>query len=319
MRAAVATRYGPPQVVRIEEVDKPAAGEGELLVKVHATTVNRTDCGYRGAKPWIIRFFSGLWRPKTTILGTEFAGVVEAVGDGVTGFHAGDRVCGYCEGTFGAHAEYMTVAANRLIARIPEDRSFVAAAPSTEGSHYALGLLRRAGVEPGQQVLVYGATGAIGSSAVQIGKSLGLSVTAVCGTDHVDLVRSLGADRVIDYQTEDFTKDTRRYHLVLDAVGKSSFRRCVRLLKPGGIYISSDLGFMWHGLLFSLITPLFRGRKQVFAAPRPDPEAARYLTGLIESGEFTPVIDRVYPLDEIVDAYRYVETGQKIGNVVITV
>ncbi|MBM3695074.1 MAG: NAD(P)-dependent alcohol dehydrogenase [Actinobacteria bacterium] len=319
MRAAVAARYGPPGVVRIEEVDKPAAGQGSLLIKVHATTVNRTDCGYRGAKPWIIRLFSGLWRPRASILGTEFAGVVEAVGDGVTGFQAGDRVCGYCEGTFGAHAEYMTVAANRLIARIPEDRSYVEAAPSTEGSHYALGLFRRAGAKPGQQVLVYGATGAIGSSAVQIGKSLGLSVTAVCGTDHVDLVESLGADRVVDYQTEDFTKDSQRYDLVLDAVGKSSFRRCVRLLKPGGIYISSDLGFMWHGLLFSLITPLFRGRKQVFATPRRDPEAVRCLKGLIESGEFTPVIDRVYPLDEIVDAYRYVETGQKTGNVVITV
>ena len=306
-------------MVRIEEVDKPAAGEGDLLVKVHATTVNRTDCGYRGGKPWIIRFFSGLWRPRATILGTEFAGVVEAVGDGVTGFQAGDRVCGYCEGTFGAHAEYMTVAANRLVARIPEDRSFVEAAPSTEGSHYALGMFRRTGSGPGQQVLIYGATGAIGSSAVQIGKSLGLSVTAVCGTDHVDLVQSLGADRVIDYQTEDFTKDTQRYDLVLDAVGKSSFRRCVRLLKPGGIYTSSDVGFMWHGPLFSLITPLFRGRKQVFVTPRRDPEAVRYLKELIESGEFTPVIDRVYPLDEIVDAYRYVETGQKIGNVVITV
>jgi NADPH:quinone reductase-like Zn-dependent oxidoreductase len=213
----------------------------------------------------------------------------------------------------------MTVAANRLIARIPDDRSFVEAAPSTEGSHYALGMYRRTGVGPGDDVLVYGATGAIGSAAVQIGKSLGLNVTAVCGTDHVDLVEDLGADRVIDYETDDFTRDTHRYDLVMDAVGKSSFRRCFRLLKPGGIYTSSDVGFMWHGVALSLVTPLFRGRRQVFVIPRDDPEAVATLEGLIESGEFTPVVDRVFTLDEIVDAYRYVETGRKIGNVVVAV
>ena len=319
MKAAVRTEYGPPEVVQIEEVDKPKVGDDELLVKVYATTVNRTDCGYRGGKPFLIRFFSGFPRPKVAVLGTEFAGEIEAIGSNVTGFRVGDRVCGYCEGTFGAHAEYMTVRANRLIAAIPKDSTFEEAAPSTEGSHYALGFFRRAGIESGQDVLIYGATGAIGSAAVQIARSLSLNVTAVCATEHVALVKSLGADRVIDYLAEDFTKDRQRYDLVIDAVGKSSFRRCRRLLKPGGIYTSSDVGLLWHGPILALITPLFRGRKVMFVVPRNDPEGIRWLKGMIETGEFKPVIDRTYPLDQIVEAYRYVETGRKIGNVVISV
>jgi len=192
MRAAVRTRYGPPEVVRIEEATRPAVGDGELLIKVRATTVNRTDIGYRAGKPFPIRFFSGFRRPKAAILGTEFAGEVEAAGADVTSFRSGDRVCGYCEGTFGAHAEYMTIQAERLIVIIPSDSTFEEAAPSTEGSHYALGMLRRAGVQSGQDVLINGATGAIGSAAVQIAKSLGATVTAVCGTDHMALVEGLG-------------------------------------------------------------------------------------------------------------------------------
>jgi NADPH:quinone reductase-like Zn-dependent oxidoreductase len=319
MRAAVRDEYGPPEVVRIEEAETPTAGDDELLVRVHATTVNRTDCGYRGGKPFLIRFFSGLPRPKVAILGTEFAGEVEAIGSNVTLFALGDRVCGYCEGTFGAHAEYMTIRENRLIATIPTDRSFEQAAPSTEGSHYALSFLRRAGVQHGQDVLINGATGAIGSAAVQIAKSMGLNVTAVCRTEHFALAASLGADRVIDYMTDDFTRGDQRYDLVIDAVGKSSFRRCRRLLKRGGIYTSSDVGFLWHGPLLALITQLFRGRRVMFVVPHSDSEGLKYLKGLIESGEFKPVIDRRYPLEQIVDAYRFVETGQKIGNVVITV
>ena len=288
MKAAVRTKYGPPEVVHIEEVDKPTAGDDELLVKVHATTVNRTDCGYRGGKPFLIRFFSGLPRPKIAVLGTEFAGEVEAIGSNVTSFAVGDRVCGYCEGTFGAHAEYMTVPANRLIPAIPKDSTFEEAAPSTEGSHYALGFFRRAGTKSGQDVLINGATGAIGSAAVQIAKSLSLNVTAVCGTEHVALVKSLGADRVIDYLTEDFTKDPHTYDLVIDAVGKSSFRRCRRLLKPDGIYVSSDVGLFWHGPMLALITPLFRGRKLMFVVPRRDPDGTRWLKGLIGRSPLSP-------------------------------
>jgi NADPH:quinone reductase-like Zn-dependent oxidoreductase len=197
--------------------------------------------------------------------------------------------------------------------------SFEEAAASTEGSHYALSFIRKAKVRSGQDVLVYGATGAIGSAAVQLLKSLGANVTAVCATASIELVKGLGADRVIDYTAEDFTKDEQTYDVVLDAVGKISFGRCKPVLKPRGIYLSSDLGPLSQNPILSLITPLFGGKKVMFPLPGANQEIARYLKELIESGQFKPVIDRRYPLDRIVEAYRYVETGQKIGNVVITV
>jgi NADPH:quinone reductase-like Zn-dependent oxidoreductase len=320
MQAAIRTRYGPPDVVRISEVEKPAAKDDEVLVKVHATTVNRTDCGIRAAKPFIYRFFLGLLRPRVTVLGTEFAGVVEAVGGAVTSFQVGDRVFGFSGSSFGAHAEYVSVPEDGLLATMPGNLSFEEAAPSTEGSQYALSSIDRAKIKRGQDVLVYGATGAIGSAAVQLLKRLGASVTAVCDTDNVELVKGLGADRVVDYTVTDFTKDAQAYDAVLDAVGKSSFGRCRRLLKPRGVYLSSDLGPLSQNPLLALVTPLFGGKKVLFPLPkRPDQEMARYFKGLIETGAFKPVIDRRYPLDQIVEAYRYVESGRKVGNVVITV
>jgi NADPH:quinone reductase-like Zn-dependent oxidoreductase len=319
MKAAVHTRYGPPDVVRIPEVNKPTAKDNEVLVKVHATTVNRTDSGLRAAKPFINRFFTGLRRPRVTILGNEFAGAVEAVGSGVTSFQVGDRVFGYNGTRFGAHAEYLTMPQDGSLATIPADLTYDEAAASTEGSHYALSLIRKAKLRRGQDVLVYGATGAIGSAAVQLLKHLGANVTAVCASEHVELVTGLGADRVIDYTAEDFTKDEQRYDVVLDAVGKSSFGRCKRLLKPGGIYLSSDLGPLSQNPILALITPLFGGKRVRFPIPRDNQEMVRYFKGLIESGAFRPLIDRRYRLEEIVEAYRYVESGQKIGNVVISV
>jgi NADPH:quinone reductase-like Zn-dependent oxidoreductase len=319
MRAAVQTSYGPPDVVRIAEVAKPTAGDNEVLVRVRATTVNRTDCGFRAAKPFIVRPFSGLLRPRLTVLGNEFAGDVEAVGGGVTSFEVGDRVFGYNGSSFGAHAEYLATPGDGLIATIPANLTYEEAAPSTEGSHYALSLIRNANIQSGQDILVNGATGAIGSAAVQLLKHLGAQVTAVCATEHLELVAGLGADRVVDYRAEDFTKDAQTYDVVLDAVGKSSFGRCKPLLKPGGIYLSSDLGPLSLNPILALVTPLFGGRKVMFPIPKDTPEMVTYLKGLIESGAFRPLIDRRYPLDQIVDAYAYVETGQKIGNVVITV
>jgi NADPH:quinone reductase-like Zn-dependent oxidoreductase len=306
-------------VVRILEVDKPAAKDIEVLVKVHATTVNRTDSGLRAAKPFINRFFTGLRRPRVTVLGNEFAGEVEAVGGGVRSFEIGDRVFGYNGTRFGAHAEYLAMPEDGSLATLPANSTYEEAAPSTEGSHYALSLIRKAKIHSGQDVLVNGATGAIGSAAVQLLKHLDANVTAVCDTEHLELVRGLGADRVIDYTADDFTKDEQRYDVVLDAVGKSSFGRCKRLLKPGGIYLSSDLGPLAQNPILALITPLLRGRRVGFPIPRDDQEMARYFKGLLESGAFRPVIDRWYRLDQIVEAYTYVETGQKIGNVVISV
>ena len=321
MKAAVCTRYGPPVVVQIAEVDKPEASENELLVKVEATTVNRTDCGYRAAKPFILRFFTGLRRPKPSrrVLGTEFAGEVEAIGSGVTSFEVGERVFGYLEGRFGAHAEYLTIRADASVATMPANATVEEAAASTEGSHYALANIWAAKITSGQDVLVNGGTGAIGSAAIQLLKNLGAHVTAVCSTEHVVLVERLGADRVIDYTAVDFTKDDQTYDVVFDAAGKSSFSRCKRLLKPKGIYLSTELGPFPQNPILALITPLLRGKKVLFPIPKHDQEMVKYIKALIESGAFKPVIDRRYSLNEIVDAYRYAETGQKTGNVVITV
>jgi NADPH:quinone reductase-like Zn-dependent oxidoreductase len=278
MKAAVRSRYGGPEVVRVAEVEKPVPKDNEVVVKVHATTVNRTDCGVRAAHPFPYRLFVGLRRPRLTILGNEFAGEVEAVGDGVRSFAPGNKVFGFSPNKFGAHAEYMVM---------PE----------------------------------HGSIGAIGSAAVQLLVSLRAKVTAVCAAAHRDLVMGLGAVRVIDYTTEDFTRDSETYDLVIDAVGKSSFGRCRRLLRPRGIYLSTDLGPLSQNPILALVTPLFGRRRVMFPIPtQRDPvEIMRYLKDLMESGAFKPVIDRRYPLDQIVEAYRYVETGQKVGNVVITV
>jgi NADPH:quinone reductase-like Zn-dependent oxidoreductase len=301
------------------EVEKPAAKDHEVLVKVHATTVNRTDCGLRAAKPFIYRFFLGLRRPRLTVLGNEFAGQVEAVGTGVRSFQVGDRVFGFNDSSFGAHAEYMTMPEDGLLATMPANLTYEEAAPGTEGSHYALALIGTAKLQSGQDVLVNGATGAIGSAAVQLLKTMGAEVTAVCGAEHMELVRGLGAARVIDYTAEDFTRDERRYDVVMDAVGKSSFGRCRRLLKPGGLYLSTDLGPLSQNPVLALVTPLFGGRRVRFPIPRQDQGTVTYLKERIESGAFRPLIDRRYRLDQIVEAYRYVETGRKVGSVVITI
>jgi len=324
MRAAVCDTYGPPEVVRVAEVDTPAPRAGEVLVRVHATTVNRTDSGVRSARPFIARFFYGLTRPRARILGNEFAGEVAAVGTAVTSFAVGDRVFGFnagfgARGEFGAHAEYLVIPADASLATVPANLSYEDAAPSTEGAYYALGLITPAKVRSGQDVLVYGATGAIGSAAVQLLKSLGASVTAVAATPHLDLVRGLGADRVVDYTAQDFTWDDQRYDVVLDAVGKSTFGRCRRLLRRGGLYLSPDGGPGWQNLPLAFVAPLLTGKRVVLPSLRRNPATVRYIKQLIESGQFKAVVDRRYTLDEIVEAYRYVDTGQKIGSVVITV
>jgi NADPH:quinone reductase-like Zn-dependent oxidoreductase len=292
-----------------------------VLVKVHATTVNRTDCGVRAAKPFLYRLVMGLRRPRVTVLGNEFAGEVEAVGSGVSSLGPGDRVFGFSPNRFGAHAEYLAVPEHGSVATVPASLTFEQAAPGTEGAHYALSMIQSAGVQPGQDVLVNGATGAIGSAAVQLLVHLGARVTAVCAAAHRELVLGMGAGRVIDYTTEDFTRDAQTYDVILDAVAKSSFARCRRLLRPKGIYLASDLGPLSQNPIMALVTPLFGGRKVRFAIPvQRDPAAVmRHLRDLMGSGAFKPLVDRRYPLDQIVDAYRYVETGQKVGNVVITV
>ena len=306
-------------MVRIVEVGKPTIRATDVLVEVHATTVNRTDCACRAAKPSVMRLSTGLIRPRATVLGNEFAGVVAEVGSGVTAFSVGENVFGYNEGPSGGHTQYLAIPADGSLTTMPANLTHVEAAPSTEGSHYALAHIRGAKITRDQDVLVYGATGAIGSAAVQLLKNLGVNVTAVCDTANMDLVKGLGADRVIDYTTTDFTKDGQTYDVVLDSVGKTSFRQCRPLLKPRGIYVSSELGPHAQNPLLALIAPLQRGKRVIFPIPKHDKQMMAHFRELMESGQFKPVIDRTYPLDQILGAYRYVETGQKIGNVVITV
>jgi len=318
MRAIIHTEYGPPEVVTLTEVDKPAPKDNEVLIKVYATTVNRTDCGFRSAEYFISRFFSGLFKPKNKTLGNEFAGVIEAIGKDVTLFTIGDKVFGYNDKTFGAHAEYMTVAENEAITTMPSNLAYEEAAPITEGAHYALCDIRAAKIKEGQNVLIYGATGAIGSAAVQLVKHFGAKVTAVCNTKNVELVKSLGADLVIDYTKQDFTKTHQTFDFVFDAVGKSSFGKCKPLLNKKGIYISTEPGKNSENIFLALTTPMFSNKKVLFPIPTIRKEDVIFLKELVETGQYKPVIDRQYRLEQIVEAYKYVESGQKTGNVVIT-
>ncbi len=319
MNAIVYTKYGPPDVAKLMEVSKPVPKDDEVLVKVYATTVNRTDSGFRSAEYFISRFWSGLLRPKCQILGCEFAGVIEEIGKAVTTFKNGDKVFGYNDKSFGGHGEYLTIAETDALITMPDDLGFDIAAALTEGAHYALVDIRAAKVEKGQNVLVYGATGAIGSAAVQLLKHFGANVTAVCNSKNVELVKSLGADIVIDYQTQDFTKTDDKFEFIFDAVGKSSFRQCKPLLTAKGIYISTELGKNGENILYAAITPFLGGKKLLFPIPSITKKDVIFLKELVQKGEYKPVIDRQYKLDQIVEAYEYIESGQKTGNVLIKI
>jgi NADPH:quinone reductase-like Zn-dependent oxidoreductase len=319
MKAAVNTRYGQPEVVSVVEVNKPVPKDHEILIKVHASTVNRTDCGFRSAEYFVSRFWSGLFKPKFQTLGCEFAGEVEALGKNVTLFKAGDRVFGFNDLTFGGHAEYMTIDERAAVAVIPNELTYEEAAPITEGAHYALCNIRAAKIRAGHHVMVYGATGAIGSAAVQLLKYFDVRVTAVCNTPNVALVKSLGADTVIDYLKEDFAQCTEKFDCIFDAVGKSSFAQCKPLLKDKGVYMSTELGRNAENIILALITPLTGGKKVLFPLPTITKEDVIFLRELVMKKQFKPLIDRTYQLNHIVAAYQYVETGQKTGNVVLVI
>lgn len=319
MKAVVYSKYGPPEVARLMEVPKPIPKDNEVLVKVYSSTVNRTDAGFRSAVYFISRFWSGLLRPKYQILGCEFAGVVEETGKDVKEFKEGDKVFGFNDKTFGGHGEYLTIAEAGALTVMPANIGFDEAAPLTEGAYYAWMGIRAAKIKSGQNVLVYGATGAIGSAAVQILKHFGATVVAVCGTKNIELVKGLGANSVIDYQTQDFTKTTNRYDFILDAVGKSSFGQCKPLLTDKGIYISTELGKNAENILFALVTPLLGGKKLLFPIPAINKNDVLFFKELFQQGEYKPVIDRQYDLSQIVEAYKYVESGQKTGNVLLKV
>ena len=316
MKAVVHDRYGPPEVLRVADVESPAPLPHEVLVRVHATTVTRSDCGFRSADPFFSRVFTGLRRPRRKIVGMEFAGVVEEVGSEVAGFELGDRVFGL---RGGANAELICVRAEGAIAHIPDGTGFEEAAALSDGPSIARACLAKADLHEGRTIVIYGASGAIGTAAVQIAKASGAHVTAVCDTARVELVHSLGADEVVDYTQEDFTRNGRTYDVVFDAVGKHSFRRCRNSLSSGGLYVETDLGFMWHVPPLALLTRVVGRKRVTLPIPKYTKEDVVFVKGLVEDGRYRAVIDRTYPLEQVVEATKYVETGQKTGNVVLRV
>jgi NADPH:quinone reductase-like Zn-dependent oxidoreductase len=324
VRAAIRTRYGGPDVIRFDEVPAPSPGNGEILVRVHATTVNRTDCAYRSGHPWINRAARGWPRPRIHVLGSEYAGVVVGLGEDVTTYAVGDRVFGFVDGRPGAHAELVVVDVDGLVALVPTGWDLAAAAPGLEGAHYAHAFLRVTGLGPGDRALVLGATGAIGSAAVQLLRAEGVEVTAACDRlppGRPDLLSELGAVRVVELASgADLDAVGRGFDAVLDATGHASFGATRRLLRPGGTYVSSDLGRGWQNVLLAAAGPLARrlGRRHVrFPLPHEDAALAAHLRELMEGDAYRPVVDRTFQFDELAEAYAYVDTGQKVGNVVV--
>jgi NADPH:quinone reductase-like Zn-dependent oxidoreductase len=316
MKAIVYTQFGPPEVLQVREVEKPTPKDNELLIKIYATSVVKEDPDFR-ASPG----FNGFFKPKNLILGQELAGVIEAVGRGVTRFRPGDQVYGI--DAFGAYAEYKCMPEDGALAIKPVPMSYVEAASVPNGALTALPFLRDQGhIQHGQRALIYGASGSVGTAGVQLAKYYGTEVTAVCSSANLGMVRSLGADTVIDYIHEDFTRSGKSYDIIFDAVGKLSFSHCKNSLAESGVFLTT--GIMPENMLRVLWTSIAGSRKAKFAATglRPAREKAKdlvFLAGLIEAGKFKAVIDRCYPLEQMADAHRYVEKGHKKGNVVITV
>lgn len=323
MKAIIYNKYGPPEVLQLKEVEKPAPKENEVLIKNYAATVNRTDCGFRKPEyPVIIRLTNGLFHPKRKILGSEFAGVVEETGRDVKLFRKSDEVFGLTTNNFGTHAEYVCVREDGTIEMKPSNMNYEEAAAVCDGLMLAYNYIKDIKEPKGKSILIYGASGSIGTAAVQLAKYYGMEVTAVCNTKNLELVKSLGAHEVIDYTKEDFTKIGKTFDVVLDAVGKTSYFRCKDLIKPAGIYFSTDLGFFAQNIFLSLWTTIFKalpsGRKVLFPIPKVTKKEINFFKEIIEEGKYKAVIDRKYKLEEIVEAYKYVETEQKAGNVVIT-
>jgi NADPH:quinone reductase-like Zn-dependent oxidoreductase len=324
VRAVVYDRYGPPEVLRIDDVERPVPKVDEVLIRVHATTVNRLDVHTREANrsggvvvSLLSRLVSGLRRPRQPILGSEFAGEVVVVGAAVKEFAVGDHVFGDSGLGFGAHAEFMRMREGALIAHMPAGSSFEEAAPVSDGALNAIVCLKGAGTLKGKSILIYGSSGAIGTAGVQLAKYFGADVTAVCKTKNIELATSLGADSVIDYTQDDFTKNGETYDVIFDAVGKHSFKRCKDSLKQGGRYLATD-GF--GNLMLAMWTSRVGDKRVVFQIPpRYSKQDLLLFKELIETGRYRAVIDRRYPLEDVIEAARYVETEQKTGNVVLTV
>ena len=319
MRAVVQDRYGPPEVLHIEEVERPEPGAGEVLIRVRASTVSQTDTQIRAAHPFFWRLIGGFRRPRWRTRGVDLAGVIEGVGPGVTEFKVGDEVFGMVGWIEGAHAESVCLNESAAIAHKPANLSFEEAASVCDGAMQALATLHVGRVHEGSRIVIYGASGSLGTAAVQIAKHLGAHVTGVTSTRNVELVRSLGADDVIDYTREDLTKRGPVFDVVIDAVGKYAFHWGRRALKPGGIYVETDFGpYKVETLVMWIGSRWLSSRRLKFASGRRSKADVEYMKGLVEAGAFRPVIDRTYPIEQIAEAHRRVETWHKTGNVVVT-
>lgn len=317
MRAAIRYSYGSPNELKIGRIPLPTPGSDEILVKVKATTVNRTDCAILTGKPYAIRLFTGLLKPAVPITGTDFAGVVVDKGINVTQFEVGDHAYGFFDQCLSSHAEYLTISTKKAVLKKPENITFEQAAACLEGAHYAYYFLKDLKLSAGDRVLVNGGTGAVGNAAVQLLKYAKAKITVTCLDELMELLTSQGAEKAIDYQKEDFTKINEQFDYVFDAVGKSSFKECKPLLKPNGIYISSELGEYWQNLFYAMVSPLSVGKKVKFPLPHSIKESMEFINKLILEGAFVPLIDRRYRFEDIQKAYDYVLSGQKKGNVVI--
>ena len=316
MKVISLEKYGPPGVLQLREVQKPIPRDNEVLVKVYATTVTSGDVKARSGTPFFVRFTTGLMKPKKTIIGMELAGEVESVGKHVERFKRGDQVfASTYEESSGSYAEYVCIPEDRIIAKKPANTTFEEAAAIPAGGNTALHFMRKGNVQAGQKVLIYGASGSVGTYAVQLAKHFGAEVTGVCSTRNLELVRSIGADHVIDYTKEDFTESGEAYDVIFDTVGKSSYSGSIRSLKEGGTYLMAFFGI--SHLVGSMTGK--RGRNVIVAEGAAErAENLDYLRELVEAGKIRPVIDRRYPLERIAEAHEYVEKGHKVGNVVIT-
>ncbi|OYU94706.1 MAG: NAD(P)-dependent alcohol dehydrogenase [Bacteroidetes bacterium B1(2017)] len=317
MKASVNTHYGPPDVLSIQEIEKPTPKKNEVLIKIKATTVNRTDCGFRNPEYLLVRLISGLFKPKNKVLGSELAGIIEEIGPDVKRFKVGDEVYGLNTYQFGTHAEYCCLPETKSITLKPSNLTFNQAASICDGAFLAYANIKKIDFSSKPNILVNGASGAIGTAAVQLAHYFGATITAVCQTHNFELLKSLGATTCIDYSKEDFTLTNQSFDVILDMVGKSSFGKCKKILKPKGIYISSELGAYSQNIFYALFTPVFAGKKVLFPIPTDTIEDIEFFKKLIEEGKYKPIIDRTYSLEQIVEATRYVETGMKTGNVVI--
>lgn len=319
MKAVIVEKYGGPEVLKLRDIDSPKCEADEILVKVYASTVNRTDCAILRAKPFIMRFINGISKPNKPIPGTDFAGeVVQVVAD-IKSVKVGERLFGFDDTGMNSKAEFLILKEDANFSEIPDNMSYEEAAASIEGIHYAYNFLNKVKVTEGDQILVNGASGAIGSAMVQLLSYEGVIVTAVGNTKSQDLISSLGASKVIDYTKEDFTKLEESFDYVFDAVGKSTFSKCKPLLNPYGIYISSELGPYIQNPLLAMITTFFSGKKVKFPFPYDIKKSIQHVKKMYQEGKFKPVIDSTYSMNNISEAYKYVESGEKTGNVIITI